>query len=112
VRSRDAYEDFKFWAVGEGYSPNALPNINNFVQRVRAAGASKGITYKRRVGSAASSGCGSGHWVGRPLTQMWTRHERTALGRQSRFPSNIKGWTHGTHLAPILSIYLRSTTCF
>jgi hypothetical protein len=50
VRSRDAYEDFKFWAVGEGYSPNALPNINNFVQRVRAAGASKGITYKHSGG--------------------------------------------------------------
>lgn len=50
VRSRDAYEDFKLWAVGEGYSPNALPNINNFVQRVRAAGASKGITYKHSGG--------------------------------------------------------------
>jgi phage/plasmid-associated DNA primase len=50
VRSRDAYDDFKFWAVGEGYSPNALPNINNFVQRVRAAGASKGITYKHSGG--------------------------------------------------------------
>jgi hypothetical protein len=46
VRSRDAYEDFKCWALGEGYSPSALPNINNFVQRVRAAGASKGIAYK------------------------------------------------------------------
>jgi P4 family phage/plasmid primase-like protien len=50
VRSRDAYDDFKCWAVGEGYSPNALPNINNFVQRVRAAGASKGITYKHSGG--------------------------------------------------------------
>jgi phage/plasmid-associated DNA primase len=50
VRSRAAYEDFKLWAVGEGYSQNALPNINNFVQRVRAAGASKGITYKHSGG--------------------------------------------------------------
>ena len=50
VRSRDAYDDFRGWAVGEGYSPNALPNINNFVQRVRAAPASKGITYKRSGG--------------------------------------------------------------
>jgi putative DNA primase/helicase len=50
VRSRDAYDDFRAWAVGEGYSPNALPNINNFVQRVRAAGASKGITYKHSGG--------------------------------------------------------------
>jgi phage/plasmid-associated DNA primase len=46
VRSRDAYDDFKCWTISEGYSRNALPNINNFVQRVRAAGASKGITYK------------------------------------------------------------------
>jgi putative DNA primase/helicase len=50
VRSRQAYDDFKCWAVGEGYSPNALPNINNFVQRVRAAEASKGITYKHSGG--------------------------------------------------------------
>jgi hypothetical protein len=27
-----------------------LPNINNFVQRVRAAGAGKGITYKHSGG--------------------------------------------------------------
>jgi putative DNA primase/helicase len=50
VRSRHAYDDFKCWAVGEGYSSSALPNINNFVQRVRAAGASKGITYKHSGG--------------------------------------------------------------
>ena len=50
VRSRDAYDDFRAWAAGEGYSPNALPNINNFVQRVRAVRASKGITYKHSGG--------------------------------------------------------------
>jgi putative DNA primase/helicase len=50
VRSRGAYDDFRCWAAGEGYSPNSLPNINNFVQRVRAAGASKGITYKHSGG--------------------------------------------------------------
>jgi P4 family phage/plasmid primase-like protien len=50
VRSRDGYDDFKSWAVGEGYSPHGLPNINNFVQRVRAAGPSKGITYKHSGG--------------------------------------------------------------
>ena len=50
MRSRHAYDDFKCWTVGEGYSPNALPNINNFVQRVRAARGSKGITYKHSGG--------------------------------------------------------------
>jgi len=50
VTSRDAYDDFKSWAVPEGYSPNGLPNINNFVQRVRAAGPSKGVIYKRSGG--------------------------------------------------------------
>jgi P4 family phage/plasmid primase-like protien len=46
VTSRRAHDDFKLWAVSEGYSANALPNVNAFVQRVRAAGPSKGITYK------------------------------------------------------------------
>jgi P4 family phage/plasmid primase-like protien len=46
ITSRTAYQDFKCWAEGEGYSPNGLPNINNFVQRVRAAGPGKGIRYK------------------------------------------------------------------
>jgi putative DNA primase/helicase len=46
VTSRDAYQDFRYWAEGEGYSPNGLPNINNFVQRLRAAGPSNGIVYK------------------------------------------------------------------
>jgi hypothetical protein len=46
VTSRRAHDDFKLWAVSEGYSPNALPNVNTFVQCVRAAGPSKGITYK------------------------------------------------------------------
>jgi phage/plasmid-associated DNA primase len=50
LTSRDAYQDFRCWAEGEGYSPNGLPNINNFVQRLRAAGPSKGIIYKRSGG--------------------------------------------------------------
>jgi hypothetical protein len=70
VRSRDAYDDFKSWAVGEGYSPNALPNINNFVQRVRAAGASKGITYKHSGGFRGFVGMRL-----RPLDQLAARAE-------------------------------------
>ena len=46
MTSRTAYQDFRCWAEGEGYSPNGLPNINNFVQRVRAVGPSKGIRHK------------------------------------------------------------------
>jgi P4 family phage/plasmid primase-like protien len=48
--SRAAYDDFKQWAASEGYSANTLPSINNFSQRVAAAGASRGITYKRSGG--------------------------------------------------------------
>jgi P4 family phage/plasmid primase-like protien len=47
VTSRKAYVDFTLWAGLEGYAPNSLPSVNNFVQRVSAAGASKAITYKR-----------------------------------------------------------------
>jgi P4 family phage/plasmid primase-like protien len=50
MTSRKAYEDFKFWAVSEGYSENGLPYLNNFVQRLSAAGPSKGIIYKRSGG--------------------------------------------------------------
>jgi phage/plasmid-associated DNA primase len=50
MTSRDAYEDFKSWAVSEGYSQNALPNVNTFVQRLRAAVTSMGINYKRSGG--------------------------------------------------------------
>jgi P4 family phage/plasmid primase-like protien len=46
VTSREAYEDFKDWALEEGYSQHALPNVNTFVQRVRAMGPSTGIHYK------------------------------------------------------------------
>jgi hypothetical protein len=38
------------WAISEGYSQNALPHVNSFVQRLRAAGPSKGINYKRSGG--------------------------------------------------------------
>ena len=48
--SRTAYDDFKQWAASEGYSANAVPSINNFSQRVTAAGASRRITYKRSGG--------------------------------------------------------------
>jgi phage/plasmid-associated DNA primase len=48
--SRQAYDNFKLWAVLEGYSEYALPNVNNFVQRLRAAVASRGIAYKRSGG--------------------------------------------------------------
>jgi P4 family phage/plasmid primase-like protien len=50
VTSRKAYEDFKSWAAAEGYSPNSLPSVNTFSQRLQAAGSSKGITYKRGGG--------------------------------------------------------------
>jgi P4 family phage/plasmid primase-like protien len=46
ARSRDAYADFKSWTGTEGYSEHGLPNINNFVQRVIAVGAGKGITHR------------------------------------------------------------------
>jgi len=47
VTSRDAYDDFKSWAQSEGYSQSGSPSVNNFVQRLRAVGLSKGIIYKR-----------------------------------------------------------------
>jgi phage/plasmid-associated DNA primase len=47
VTSREGYNDFKSWAEAEGHSLTGLPNINNFVQRLRAVGPSKGINYKR-----------------------------------------------------------------
>jgi putative DNA primase/helicase len=47
MTSRTAYEDFKRWTVSEGYSQHSLPSVNTFVQRLTAAGASKGIVYKR-----------------------------------------------------------------
>ena len=46
VRSREAYDNFKEWALSGGYSQNALLSVNTFSQRVAAAGASRGITYK------------------------------------------------------------------
>lgn len=50
MTSRKAYEDFKLWAMSEGYSQNSLPSVNNFSQRLRAAGADKGIIYKHLGG--------------------------------------------------------------
>ena len=47
MTSRKAYDDFKLWAVSEGYSQGSLPSVNTFSQRLQAAGAAKGIVYKR-----------------------------------------------------------------
>ncbi len=44
---RTTYVDFKLWAALEGYSEHGLPNVTNFVQRLRAIGPSKGFSYKR-----------------------------------------------------------------
>jgi phage/plasmid-associated DNA primase len=46
VTSRKAYTDFRLWAGCEGYSENSLPSVNNFVQRLSAAGASKRVRAK------------------------------------------------------------------
>jgi P4 family phage/plasmid primase-like protien len=45
VRTRDAYNWFKRWAVDEGYEERELPKRNGFTQRVTAAG--KGVTKRR-----------------------------------------------------------------
>jgi phage/plasmid-associated DNA primase len=50
LTSREAFDDFKAWAASEGYAPNGLPSVNNFVQRVRAVGPGKRITYKKSGG--------------------------------------------------------------
>ena len=50
VTTRQAYADFKDWAISEGYLPNNLPSVNNFSQRLRAVGPSKGIAYKHSGG--------------------------------------------------------------
>jgi P4 family phage/plasmid primase-like protien len=46
VTTRDAYEDFRAWAISEGYSLNGLPSVNTFSQRLQAAGPGKGIAYR------------------------------------------------------------------
>jgi phage/plasmid-associated DNA primase len=50
LTTRDAYDDFKIWAVTEGYAPAGLPSVNTFSQRVRAAAPGRGFTYKRSGG--------------------------------------------------------------
>jgi len=45
MTTRDAFNQFHTWAVGEGFRNDRIPAINGFVQRVRANAV--GITYKR-----------------------------------------------------------------
>lgn len=45
MTTRDAFNQFHAWAVGEGFKTDKLPAINGFVQRVQAN--TLGITYKR-----------------------------------------------------------------
>lgn len=45
MTTRDAFNQFHAWAVGEGFRNDRIPAINGFVQRVRANAV--GITYKR-----------------------------------------------------------------
>ena len=47
LTTREAFEDFKNWATGEGYSPHCLPSVNTSSQRLQAAGPSRGIAYKQ-----------------------------------------------------------------
>jgi P4 family phage/plasmid primase-like protien len=45
VRTRDAYREFRNFALAAGYRENRVPVINSFTRRV--VGAGKGIKYKR-----------------------------------------------------------------
>lgn len=45
IQTRDAYAEFKEWAIAEGYRENTLPANNTFTTRILASG--KGITSKR-----------------------------------------------------------------
>jgi putative DNA primase/helicase len=45
IQTKDAYAEFKEWAVAEGYRENTLPANNTFTTRILASG--KGITSKR-----------------------------------------------------------------
>lgn len=45
IRTSHAYERFRDWSFGEGYTERTLPSINAFVQRVQAN--AKGIEYRR-----------------------------------------------------------------
>ena len=45
IQTRDAYAEFKEWAIAEGYRENTLPANNTFTTRILAAG--KNITSKR-----------------------------------------------------------------
>jgi putative DNA primase/helicase len=45
VRTKDAYQDFKIWAIAEGFKEMMLPAVNTFTQRVTASG--KGIICRR-----------------------------------------------------------------
>jgi putative DNA primase/helicase len=62
VETKVAYQNFRQWAIEEGFSSVKLPAINGFVQRVVAAG--KGITKKRETKRRYFKGltCTDGHF--------------------------------------------------
>lgn len=45
IRTSHAYEQFRAWALAEGFSERTLPSINAFVQRIQAN--APGIEYRR-----------------------------------------------------------------
>jgi P4 family phage/plasmid primase-like protien len=45
IRTSQAYEQFRTWALAEGFSERTLPSINAFVQRIQAN--APGIEYRR-----------------------------------------------------------------
>ena len=67
MTSRAAYADFKLWAGIEGYSEYGLPNVNTFVQRVKAAGAAKGIGYRHSGSFRGFIGMRIKPWTGPPV---------------------------------------------
>jgi putative DNA primase/helicase len=55
MTTRKAYEEFKIWALGEGYSPYSLPAVNTFSQRLKGAG----LEYKHSGGFKGFLGVGA-----------------------------------------------------
>lgn len=45
IRTSHAYEQFRTWAMAEGFSERTLPSVNAFVQRIQAN--TPGIEYRR-----------------------------------------------------------------
>ncbi len=97
VKSRIAYDDFRDWAVSEGYSQNAIPSVNTFSQRVSAAGASRGITYKRSGTFRGFVGMRLKSPLRAAAKEKWTQHERIGDTADCEFRCKIKGWTLRTH---------------